>query len=88
MKVAVWDTYITKKDGTIMHFDIIVPESLKNREIIVRFIKEYLATKGQEGQPINTKDCSFCHLEIIPESKEQLIKQKGYYIIEMEGCNS
>ena len=25
MKVAVWDTYVTKKDGTIMHFDILAP---------------------------------------------------------------
>jgi Domain of unknown function (DUF2024) len=23
MKVAVWDTYVNKKDGSIMHFDII-----------------------------------------------------------------
>lgn len=28
MKVAVWYTYVTKKDGTVMHFDIIVPENV------------------------------------------------------------
>jgi hypothetical protein len=26
MKVSVFDTYVTKKDGDLMHFDIIVPE--------------------------------------------------------------
>ena len=25
MNVAVWDTYVTKKDGNVMHFDIIAP---------------------------------------------------------------
>ncbi len=24
-RVNVWDTYVTKKDGSIMHFDIIAP---------------------------------------------------------------
>jgi len=28
MKVAVYDTYVPKKSGGIMHFDIIVPEGL------------------------------------------------------------
>jgi hypothetical protein len=30
MKVAVWDTYVTKKDGSIMHFDIIADEEIKD----------------------------------------------------------
>ena len=25
MEVAVWDTYVKKKDGTVMHFDILAP---------------------------------------------------------------
>lgn len=35
MKVAVWDTYVTKKDGTIMHFDIMVPEQIRDRKSVV-----------------------------------------------------
>ena len=34
MKVAVWDTYVKKKDGTIMNFDIMVPDSQQNETII------------------------------------------------------
>jgi hypothetical protein len=30
MKVSVWDTYVTIKDGSIMHFDIIAPDTLKD----------------------------------------------------------
>ena len=28
MKVGVWDTFVTKNDGSTMHFDIIVPEGV------------------------------------------------------------
>ena len=34
MQVAVWDTYVTKKDGSVMHFDIIAPDHIKEEEII------------------------------------------------------
>lgn len=39
MKVAVWDTYVTKKDGTIIHFDIIVPEAIRENTIIMHLEK-------------------------------------------------
>lgn len=87
MKIAVWDTYVTKKDKTIMHFDIVVPTTLKDTSIIYGYGKEYLATKGQEGQALTSKECRFCHVEKAPEDIENIINQKGYYIIEMQGCN-
>lgn len=37
MKIAVWDAYVTKKDGTIMHFDILVPEEIKDSNVIYSF---------------------------------------------------
>lgn len=42
MKVAVWDTYVTKKDTTVMHFDILVPEEIKDATQIYQYGKEYL----------------------------------------------
>jgi hypothetical protein len=42
MKVAVWDTYVKKKDGTVMNFDIMVPESQQNETIIYGYGREYL----------------------------------------------
>ena len=41
MKASVWDTYVNKKDGTVMHFDIMVPESTKESETVYQFSKEY-----------------------------------------------
>jgi hypothetical protein len=52
MKVGVWDTYVTNKNGSIMHFDIIVPEEVNELTTIFNYGREYLKLKGQEGQPI------------------------------------
>ncbi len=88
MKIAVYDTYVTKKDGTVMHFDILVPDHLKDEIAIHRFGKEYLKSKGQEGQPLSGKECRFCHVEQATDTMLADIHAKGYTIIEMEGCNS
>lgn len=87
MNVAVWDSYVTKKDGTIMHFDIIVPEEIKNKETIYEYGREYLNLKGQNGQPISANECTFCHIESVKPVWEKSINQQGYFIYEMENCN-
>lgn len=86
MKVAIWDTYVTKKDGSIMHFDIIVPETLTDVNKIHDFGKTYLKSKNQDGQPSTTNECVFCHIESIRPQWEIDIKSKGYSIYEMENC--
>lgn len=86
MQVAVWDTYITKKDGTIMHFDIIAPDHIKDEKTIHSFGKEYLRSKEQESQSLTARECSFCHIEKATDEMTASIQQKGYYIIEMENC--
>jgi hypothetical protein len=86
MQVAVWDTYVTRKDGKVMHFDIIVPSDNRDADQIYEYGKEYLKTKGQNGQPLTSKECTFCHIEAIKPEYENEIKQKGYFIVEMENC--
>lgn len=86
MKVAVWDTYVTKKDGKVMHFDIIAPQELKDTATIYGYGKEYLKTKGQDGQPLSSNECKFCHIETVRSQWAEEIKQKGYFIFEMEHC--
>ena len=86
MKVAVWDTYVTKKDGSVMHFDILVPDELTDIETIYSFGGAYLAGKTIENTSISAKECNFCHIEKATQEIEEAICQNGYYIIEMEGC--
>jgi Domain of unknown function (DUF2024) len=87
MKVAVWDTYVTKKDGTVMHFDILAPDSIKDTTMIYNYGADYLKTKGQEGQALASSECRFCHVETLRPQWEESINSKGYFIIEMENCN-
>jgi len=86
MKVAVWDTYVTKKDGSIMHFDILAPEEITDTTVIYNFGKAYLKSKEQDGQPLSSEQCRFCHVEALKPQWEASIKKDGYYIIEMENC--
>lgn len=87
MKVSVYDTYVTKKDGSVMHFDILVPDHLRDEEVIHRYGKEYLKSKGQEGQQLSSTECRFCHIEEATPAMLTDISSKGYTIIEMQGCN-
>ncbi len=86
-KINVWDTYVTKKDGSIMHFDIIVPTEITDTSIIYQYGKSYLKTKDQDGQALTSKQCRLCHIEALKPKWEEEINTNGYLIIEMEGCN-
>ncbi|PKP27143.1 MAG: DUF2024 domain-containing protein [Bacteroidetes bacterium HGW-Bacteroidetes-2] len=86
MKVAVWDTYVTKKDGIIMHFDIIVPASIKEEQKIYTFGMKYLLSKKIEVQKLTSSECQFCHIQEATESIKQSILKNGCYIYEMENC--
>ena len=86
MKIAVWDTYVTRKDGKVMHFDILVDENLKDENQIFEFGKMYLKSVMQEGQSLTSNECVFCHIEKAPDEVEQKIINSGFAIIEMENC--
>ncbi len=82
-----WHTYVTKTDGSIMHFDIIAPSEVKDTTVIYGYGKEYLKTKGREGQALTSKECRFCHVRVLQAQWEVDIKSKGNFILEMENCN-
>lgn len=86
-EVNVWDTYVDKKDGTVMHFDILAPVAITDTDTIYKYGKEYLKLKNQEDQPLTSKQCRLCHIESLRPEWEADIAEKGYYIIEMEGCS-
>lgn len=87
MKVAVWDTYVTRKDGRIMHFDILVEDSLTDSEVVFGFGKQYLKGKNEEGQLLDTKECQFCHIEHASDAIKEQVTTYGFSIIEMENCD-
>lgn len=86
MQVAVWDTYVRRRDGRVMHFDIIVPSEMRNAETIYNFGKEYLASKAEVAEGISSNECVFCHIEKATEEMMASIRARGYYIVELNNC--
>ncbi|MBO9729046.1 MAG: DUF2024 family protein [Chitinophaga sp.] len=85
MEVAVYDTYVKRKDGSHLHFNIIVNKDTRFEEVLV-FGKKYLQGRRGEELFILRKDCRFSHItEVIPRWEVQILR-KGYYIYELEGC--
>lgn len=87
MKVSVWDTYVKRDDGNVMHFDILAPSEVTDVTIIFNFGKAYLESKSISNPIVTTKECRLCHIEQATEVMEKEILNKGYFIIEMENCN-
>lgn len=87
MNVSVWDTYVKRKDGRTMHFDILVPQKVTNEQTVYEFGRSYLTTKNLEFINLNAEKCRFCHIEHASEEIEKDIQTKGFSIIEMENCD-
>lgn len=87
MRVSVYDTYIRRSDGRIMHFDILVPATERSLETVYEFGNEYLAEKQQAGQELTSSECQFCHVEEAIAEIANSINDRGFYIIEMENCD-
>ena len=86
MECAVYDTYVKRKDGKIMHFDVVVEASTPHEKAI-EYGKKYLASVGQDGQKMTQEECQFCHVQEAPTMVQRDIESTGYYIQKMEGCN-
>ena len=76
MECAVYDTYVTKKDGRIMHFDVIV-ETNTSHEKAIEYGKEFLQQVEQGGQKMTQEECQFCHIQEAPPMVEKNIKDNG-----------
>jgi hypothetical protein len=86
MECAVYDTYVRRKDGEVMHFDVIV-EANTPHEKAIEYGKKYLTSVGQEGQKMTQEECQFCHVQEAPPPVKRDIESTGYYIQKMEGCS-
>ncbi len=87
MKVSVWDTYVKREDGKLMHFDILVSNGLKDEKIIFEYGNGFLKSKPFDTEELSSKECKFCHIEQATDAMINQIKRNGFFIIEMENCN-
>lgn len=86
MKVNVWDTYVLRKNGQLMHFDILVTIEVSEEETIFQYGDDYLSTKDVHIQSLSASECRLCHIETAPTEVITSIKDKGYHIIELQNC--
>lgn len=86
MKVSVWDTYVQRTDGKTMHFDIIVPQEIKDEQTVFGYGNKYLESKNVAVASITAQECSFCHIEEASAKIENDIKTQGYHIAELNNC--
>jgi len=87
MKIAVFDTYVRRPDGSRMHFDILVNDEGKDIGIVLSHGRRYLAAKGLAPDALTASECSFCHSEPGNPQIEAEILKEGFAIIEMENCH-
>ena len=87
MQISVWDTYVQRGDGKVMHFDILVPSTVTDPEKVYGFGKSYLNSKPFETGKLSAKECRFCHIQAAPHEVVKKVAEFGYYIIEMENCH-
>lgn len=87
MKVSVWDTYVKRENGSLMHFDILVPSELSDETKVFAFGNLYLGKKPFRTDSLTTKECKFCHIEQATQKIIEDINKDGFSIIEMEHCN-
>lgn len=91
MKIAVYDTYVTRKDHRRMHFDILIEDTQSTSSAVLEKVFEYgeifLAKKNQAGQILTAKECRFCHVETATAKVLEDIAVTGFSIIEMENCD-
>ena len=85
MECAVYDTYVKKKDGKTMHFDVVVEASTPH-ERAIEYGKQYLLSVGQNEQKMTQEECQFCHIQEAPPVVEKDTASRGYFIQTMEGC--
>ena len=77
MKVAVWDTYVTKKDGAVMHFDILAPEDIKDENTIHSEsdghpLIQVMPPKHSTDDAPRYQSCP-CHSEVTPIRTQYLL---------------
>jgi hypothetical protein len=84
MKVDVYDTCATSSNGSLLHFDVIVPSGT-DRHLAFRFACDY-AVDLEPGIGMKQERCNFCHSENSSAAMLSDIQRQGFYILPMEGC--
>jgi Domain of unknown function (DUF2024) len=87
MQISVYDTYVQRPDDRIMHFDILVPATLKDIDAILEYGRTYLKAKGVPSSALTAEKCRYCHIESAESEVEHEVKKIGFTIVELKNCD-
>jgi hypothetical protein len=87
MRISVYDTYVQRPDGQRMHFDILVPSTLGDLDLVLQYGRRYLTAKGFAAGDLKAEKCNYCHMESASPAVEQEIADRGFAILEIENCD-
>ena len=87
MRVDVYDTYATEKDGGTIHFDVLVPSGT-SAETAFKYACTWLSTVRPADTVLKQSRCNFCHSESANQEVASDIEADGFRIIRMEGCST
>lgn len=85
MKIDVYNTYASHPEHGLLHFDVLLPEGGTQQEAESSALL-WLNEIGIRPNCIRLDQCSYCHSEISIPEMENALNQKGYAILQLEGC--
>lgn len=85
MQIDVYDTYAKAKNGSVIHFDVLLVKGAGQDEA-VKFAGQFLEKIGENPDFLQQGICYFCHSEAASEEIEKSVIQSGHFILQMEGC--
>ena len=85
MEVDVFDTYATRSDGGMVHFDMVVPSGT-DPSAAYEYAIQWLNSVGLSSAELKQSRCNFCHTVSASEKVASDIEADGFHIIRMEGC--
>lgn len=83
MKIQVYDTYVKRKDGKTMHFDVFLDDSVGDERKALDAAKKYLIFVGETEATITSKECNYCHIQEATDEQVKAIDVDGYFIYKM-----
>ncbi len=85
MKIDVYDSYARADNGGMIHFDVFVEQGTA-KEKAFEYGRFWLTKVGENPDGLDQSRCNYCHSEQANPDIENSIQEKGFYILQMEGC--
>lgn len=85
MKIDVYDSYATARNGQRMHFDVLVTTDTAAAQAH-QYGQQWLQSIGESAHGLQQSHCQFCHTAAANPEVARHIQQHGYFILQMEGC--